>query len=265
MIENRTLKNFQMHWFLPMQGYTPTTYTPGPGVMLPAPPGDDINKVIKPVEISGLDDTFEAINMLTQIVERGTGATAIEKGEPEGGQQTLGEIQILVGKAMERSISMAKFYRMALEELAIKWDAMMHANAPAVITLYKQGRSGKTYMKKALKADWKSDEGYRPTIRSSSEQEQDSLKSIQKFTFLLQQFPQNAALRTIAQKRMLESVDLTPEELRMVEEGEKAAQEAAQQQAMPQAAEAGQQPQQQQSDPNLMQDINNSLQQLQAV
>ena len=73
MIENRTLKNFQMHWFLPGQNYTPQTYTPGPGVMLPAPPGDDINKVIKPVDIQGLDDTFQAISAITQIVERGSG------------------------------------------------------------------------------------------------------------------------------------------------------------------------------------------------
>src|SRR3990167_4069429 len=79
LIENRTLKNFQMHWFLPSQGYTSQTYTPGPGVMLPAPPGDDINKVIKPVEISGLDDTLTAIQSVIQLTERGSGATAIQK------------------------------------------------------------------------------------------------------------------------------------------------------------------------------------------
>ena len=77
LIENRSLKNFQMHWYSPNQNYQPTTYTPGPGAMLPAPPGDDISKVIKPVEISGLDDTLAAINAITMIVERGTGATAI--------------------------------------------------------------------------------------------------------------------------------------------------------------------------------------------
>ena len=233
MIENRTLKNFQMHWFLPGQNYTPQTYTPGPGVMLPAPPGDDINKVIKPVEISGLDDTMGAIEALTAIVERGTGATAIEKGTPEGGQQTLGEIQILVGKAMERTIGMAKFYRLANYELCVKWDALMHANSPKVIKLYKTSSSGKVYMKKVFKSDWKSDEGYRPIILSSSEREQETVKSIQKFTFLLQQFPNNSALRTIAQKRMLESVDLTPEELKQVEEAETEVEQVQQATAQP--------------------------------
>ena len=224
LIENRTLKNFQMHWFLPTQGYSPTTYTPGPGMMLPAPPGDDISKVIKPVEISGLDDTLEAISALTNIVERGTGATAIEKGQGEQGQQTLGEIQILVGKANERATGMAKFYRLSWYELAWKWDKMMHANKPKFLKLFKQGRSGKLYPKRVYAGDWVSETGYEPMVRSTSEQEVETTKSIQKFQFVMSQFPNNVALRKIAQKRELEMLDLTPEELKQVEEAEDQAQ-----------------------------------------
>jgi len=175
LVENRTLKNFQMHWFTPVEGYTAQTYTPGPGVMIPAPPGENINNVIKPVEVNGLDDTMEAINYLTQIVERGTGATALEKGESEVGAQTLGEVEILVGKAGERAVNMAKFYRLAWYETCVKWDAMMHANTPKLITLYKTARSGKVYKKKIFASDWKSSEGYRPIVTSTSEQEQESI------------------------------------------------------------------------------------------
>lgn len=268
LIENRTLKNFQMHWFLPGQNYTPQTYTPGPGVMLPAPPGDDINKVIKPVEISGLDDTMGAIAALTQIVERGTGATAIDKGEAEGGSQTLGEIQILVGKSMERAIGMAKMYRMAWYETSDKWYKMLEVNSPKVIELYKVGRSGKVYTKQAMAADWKSAEGYDPIITSSSEQEQESIKNIQKFMFLIQQFPNNLALRQIAQKRMLESVDLTPEELKQVENAEEEAQrqlEAQQQQAAQgqvQGAPQEQAPQGNGEEAQLLSDIDGLLQEV---
>ena len=220
MIENRTLKNFQMHWFTPVQGYQPQTYTPGPGMMLPAPPGDDINKVLKPVEINGLDETMEAINFLTTIIERGSGATAIEKGQGEQGTQTLGEIEVLVGKANERATGMAKFYRLAWYELAVKWNWMMHANAPKFIKLYKQSSNGKMYPKRVFTGDWKSSAGYEPMVRSSSEQEIETTKSLQKFQFVLSQFPNNPALRKIAQKRQLESLDLTPEELREIEEAE---------------------------------------------
>lgn len=232
MIENRTLKNFQMHWFSPSQNYTPQTYTPGPGMMLPAPPGDDINKVIRPVEISGLDDTFESINALTAIVERGTGATAIDKGVGEQSQQTLGEVKILVGKAQERATAMTKFYRMAWFELAEKWCKMMDANAPSVINLFKIGSDDKVYPKKVFKADWRSQAGYQPEVSSTSEQEANEVKTIQKWLFVKSQFPNNSALNAIAQKRQLELLDLTPDEMRQVEEAEKKLQEQAQQQQL---------------------------------
>lgn len=264
MLENRTLKNFQMHWFLPSEGYTPQTYTPGPGVMLPAPPGDDINKVIKPVEVNGLDDTMLAIQALTTIVERATGATAVDKGQSDLGAQTLGEVQILVGKSVERAVGMAKFYRMAWYELATKWCAMMHANAPKVLKLYKTSRTGKIYTKKIYASDWKSAEGYEPIVASSSEQEQDSIKTLQKFMFLLQQFPENLPLKKIAQKRMLESVNLSPDELKQIEsfgeeqqvQAQQPQQQQAPQQEMPQAP---QQPQPAPQDTGEIADLINQL------
>jgi membrane-associated HD superfamily phosphohydrolase len=194
---------------------------------------------------------------LTQIVERGTGATAIDKGEPEGGQQTLGEIQILVGKAGERATAMAKFYRASWYKLAVKWAALLEANPPKKIDLSKTGRSGRAYQKRVFRNDWKSESGYEPEVRSSSEQEQNEVKSIQKWQFILQQFPNNAALRQIAQKRELELVDLTPEELKQVEDDEKKQAEMAQAQAMAQG-----QPQPQQPNPQLAQQVQGMMAQL---
>lgn len=240
IIENRTLKNFQMHWFLPGGNYLPQTYTPGPGVMLPAPPGDDINKVIKPVEISGLDDTMEAIGWITAIVERGTGATAIEKGTPEKGTQTLGEVEILVGKAMERSVGIAKFYRLAYYELCMKWSQMLDANKPKIIKLYKAGRSGKMYTKKIFASDWESKDGYDAIIGSSSEQEQNEMKTIQKWQFVLKGHPNNRALKTISLKRELELLDLSPDELKQVEEDEEAQAQAAAVNPSPMDGQGGQ-------------------------
>jgi hypothetical protein len=221
LIENRTLKNFQMHWYSPSQGYTAQTYTPGPGMMLAAPPGDDINKVLKPVEISGLEDTLEAINIITQIGERASGATAIEKGQSDEGEQTLGEVNVLVGKAAERATSMTKFYRRSWYELAVKWNRMMHANAPRIMNLTKTGANGKVYPKRVFRDDWVSEIGYEPVVTSTSEQEQNDIQTVQKWMFVTQQFPNNPALRKISQKRQLKILDLSPEELKEVEEGEK--------------------------------------------
>lgn len=219
LIESRTLQNFGMHWYdATVQGYQPQTYEPGPGRMLPAP--GDPNKTIMPVVLNGLDETMNAINFLTQVIERGTGATAIEKGQPEEGVQTLGEIQILVGKAVERAKTMSKFYRNGAYDLAKKWDALMQNNSYKQFKLYKTGPDGKVYEKIVYDKDWKSTAGYEPTVASSSEQEADDTKSIQKWLFVQQQFPNNIALKKLAQKRELGLLDLTPQELKEVEEEE---------------------------------------------
>ena len=235
--ENRTLQNFQMHWYdATKQGYTPQTYEPGPGVMLPAP--GNPKETIMPVEINGLDETFTSIDYLIKMVERATGAVALEKGQSEGGAQTLGEIQILVGKAMERSVAMAKFYKNAWYETAVKWEALMQANPPKSTKLYKTGRSGKLYAKTVVPSDWKSEAGYRPVVSSSSEQEQEQIKILQKFNFVIQQNPNNAALKRIAQKRQLESLDLTADELKQIEDADQAAQDQSMMGPQPLGAQA---------------------------
>lgn len=241
LAENRTLKNFQMHWFdATKQGYIPQTYEPGPGRMLPAP--GNPRETIMPVEISGLDDTLQAIDFVIKMAERGSGATAIEKGQSESGAQTLGEIQVLVGKAGERTLAMQKFYRGSWYELAQKWSALMQANAPKMIELYKVAKDGNIYPKSVYPSDWTSKFGYDPIVTSSSEQEQNDIKTLQKFQFVVSQSPNNPALKKIAQKRQLQTLDLTSEEMRSVTEAEDKMQEQAQmmmaQQAQGQPAQA---------------------------
>lgn len=222
-VENRTLQNFQMHWFdSTKEGYQPQTYDPGPGRMLPAP--GNPSETIMPVQINGLDESFTAIDFLIKMVERGSGATAIEKGVSERSQITLGEVQLLVGKAMERVTSISKFYRGAWYELAVKWDALMHANAPKIIELTKANKAGVLFPKSAYPSDWKSTFGYEPVVSSSSEREEGTVKGIQKWQVIMGMFPNNPVIRKLAAKRSLELVDLTPQELKEVEEAEEEAQ-----------------------------------------
>lgn len=245
LAENRTLKNFQMHWYdATKEGYKPQTYEPGPGRMLPAP--GNPNETIMPVQVSGLEDTLTAIDFLIKIVERGSGATAIEKGVSEKKQITLGEVEMLVGKAMERTQAMAKFYRRGWYDFARKWLVMMENNVKGRKVLYKTDKEGKIWPKVVYPKDWISEKGYKPMVRSSSEQETETTKGIQRFQFLLSMFPNNPALRRIAQKRSLELVDLTPEELKEVEEAERQ-----QEQMMMQQIQAGQVAQQPQPQPML--------------
>lgn len=220
MIENRTLKNFQMHWYdSQVRNYQPQTFDPGPGRMLPAPgpPKDSI----RPVEISGLEDTLTQIDFLIKLIERGTSATAIEKGVSEKKQITLGEVEMLVGQASERTMSMAKFYRRSWKDLATKWYKILEANANKTETLYKTSAKGRVWPKEIKPSDWKSEKGYRITVKSSSEQEAEKTSGIQKLMVIKNQFPDNPALVKIIQRRTLELIDLTPDELREIEEYEK--------------------------------------------
>jgi hypothetical protein len=115
---------------------------------------------------------------------------------------------------------MQKFYRGSWEELAIKWSALMHANAPKMIELYKIGSDGNIYPKSVYPSDWVSKFGYDPIVSSTSEQEQSDIKNMQKFQYALSQSPQNSALRKIAQKRQLGMLDLTPQEMTEVQDAE---------------------------------------------
>ena len=220
MIENRTLKNFQMHWYdSTIEGYQPQIFEPGPGVLLPAPgkPKD----VLMPVEVSGLEDVLSQIDFLIKLVERGTSATAIEKGVSEKKQITLGEVEMLVGKAMERTQTMAKSYRRAWKEYAQKWIKLHEANDKGTRTLYKISAKGTIWPNKIRPSDWKSKAGYRADVRSTSEQEAEKISGIQKIMAVKSHFPDNQALQRILQRRVLEIIDLTPEEMREVEEEEK--------------------------------------------
>lgn len=219
LVENRTLRNFNMHWYdATVQGYQPQTYEPGQGRMLPAP--GDPNKTIMPVNVDGLDGTMDAIQFLIGIGERGAGVTAIDKGSSEKGTQTLGEVQILVGKAQERAISMTPFYRKSWYVTAAKWAKMMQANEWGSFDLYKTGASGKVYKKTVKDDDWKSKAGYEPKVSSSSEQEESTVKNIQKWLFIKSQSPNNKVLSKIAQKRQLNLVDVTPQEMQEIQDEE---------------------------------------------
>ena len=266
-IENRTLKNFNMTWVVPQDGYTPQTYEPGAGRQLPAPglrPGQSIRDVIMPVEVGSLEDALVMIDYITKMVERGTSATAIEKGVSERKSITLGEVQTLVRKAMEQTLAMAKFYRRSWYDLAWKWHALMAANSSKKQTLYKTSSSGKIWPKIVYPKDWKSKAGYRPIVRSTSEQEEEKTKGIQRFMFIKGMFPNNPALNRIIQQRSLELVDLTPAELREIEQDEKQVQKA-EAQAAEQAAVAQGPSGQPLQEPQTLQDVQSQIGQLESL
>lgn len=217
LLENRTLRNYGMTWYDATNPvFAPQTYEPKPFGQYPCP--GDPNKIIKTIEIPSIAGTVEEIIFIRSIIERATAATAIEKGVSEKRQITLGEVELLAGKSTERIVSMAKTYRKVWKQFAEKWLAILEANVSAtkLIKLYKESYTGKVYEKEIKASDWKSKAGYKVKVLSTSEQETEKVTALQKWIALRNQFPNNLSLQKIAQRRILENMGLTPDELKEV-------------------------------------------------
>ena len=128
-----------------------------------------------------------------------------------------------VGKAVERIKGTAKFYRRARKDFAYKWWKIIDANVAdsETITLFKKSYKGNTFPKEVRASDWKSEMGYKIRISSSSEQDAETTSKLQRMIALKAQFPDNLPLQRIIQKRMIEIVDLTPDEMKEVSDFEK--------------------------------------------
>lgn len=221
LLENRTLRNFGMHWFdATIPDYEPPTVTPEQGKMIPSP--GDPRRAIQQVDIPQLQGTIPEMDFITNIIERASAATAIQKGVSERQDITLGEVKILAGKAASRINSMAKFYRKSWKKLAEKWYKILEANEiEGKKTLYKTSSKGKVWPKEITKDDWKSKAGYEVKVASANEAEADELNAVKKLMAVQQQYPENKALREILQRKMLEATNLSGEEIRRVIEEEK--------------------------------------------
>ncbi len=229
MLENRTYRNLGMMWYLPVSGFDPQTFEPEPFGMYPAPLIESggryltVTEVVQQMQIPALEDNLVSIDFLIKLVERATAATAIEKGVGEKKQITLGEVEQLAAKSAERIISMAKFYRRAWKEFAWKWRMIREENASdkTPLKLYKKTYRGNYFEKVVYKKDWYSKAGYKERVMSSSEQETEKAGGLNKLVMIKNQFPDNIAIQKLARKRMLEILDLTPDEMKEIEEGEK--------------------------------------------
>ena len=228
MLENREYRNLGMMWYLPVSGFDPQTFEPEPFGMYPAPLIESggryltVEQVIKQMDIPALEDNLISIDFLIKIVERATSATAIEKGVSEKKQITLGEVEQLAAKSAERIVSMAKFYRRAWKEFAWKWRAIREANTSdkTPLKLYKKGYRGNYFEKTVYKKDWYAKEGYKERVLSSSEQEAEKISGLRKLIALKNQYPADIVIQKIVKRRMLETFDLSPDELREIKDAE---------------------------------------------
>jgi len=217
LVENRTLRNFGMHYFdssLKAEGFIPSTFNPVPWGWYPVPgkPSD----VLQKVDIPDLSESLDEMTYVTQMIEKATGATATQQGVQTERQVTLGEVQLAQGEAKARTQGMSKFYTNAWKQRATKFLKLIEAASDRLdaVKIYKEGKNTDNVFEREISPkDWMTKAGYRVKVWSQDEKKANDTDSLTKLNAVMMNMADNPKLREVYQRKLLEFADLTPDEI----------------------------------------------------
>ena len=257
LVENRTLRNYGMHYYdttAAGDGFTPNTFNPVPWGWYGVP--GKPSEIMQKVDIPDLSESLDELQFIITMAEKATGATATQQGVQTDRQVTLGEVQLALGEAKERVKGMSKFYTPAWKRRGKIFLKLIEAGADKLdaIKIYKEGRNTSDIFEREISPkDWMTKLGYRVKIWSQDEKDANDSETLQKVTAAVTMMPGNLKLLEIQQRKLLEFADLTPDEINAVMEQEQQKidamiqqqqqqNEMMQQQAQPQVQPQAQQP-----------------------
>ena len=222
LVENRTLRNFGMHYYdSTIEGFKPQTFNPVPwgwyGV--PGKPSD----VLQKVDIPDLSESLDEMNFLLEMSEKATGATPTQQGVQTERQVTLGEVQLALGEAKERIKGMSKFYTPAWQERGRMFLKLIEAGKDKIdaVKIYKKGRNTNDIYGREIKpADWMTEQGYQTKVWSQDEKDAQDSETLQKLNAAKMFMPNNFKLDEIYKRKLLEFADLDPENINDIMEFE---------------------------------------------
>src|SRR3990167_1212472 len=217
LVENRTLRNFGMHYYdssLKAEGFIPSTFNPVPWGWYPVPgkPSD----VLQKVDIPDLSESLDEMQYVVQMTEKATGATSTQQGIETKAQTTLGEVQLAQGEAKARTQGMSKFYTNVWKQRATKFLKLIEAAHDQLdaVKIYKEGRNtDDIYEREISPTDWMTKAGYRVKVWSQDEKKANDTDSLTKLNAVMLNMPDNPKLREVYQRKLLEFADLKPEEI----------------------------------------------------
>jgi len=228
LVENRTLRNFGMHYYdSTIEGFAPSSYNPVPWGWYGMP--GDPNKIIKKVDIPELSESLDEMQFVIGMTEKATGATATQQGNIQERSVTLGEVQLALGEAKERVKGMSKFYTPAWKRRGRMFLKLIEAGADKLdaVKIYKKGRNTSQLFERTIAPkDWMTKSGYQTRVWSQEEKDANDSNMLQKLNATMTLIPGNDKLLEIYQRKLLEFSDLTPEEINDVMETERAKREA---------------------------------------
>ena len=222
LVENRTLRNYNMHYYDSTNAeFVPQTYDPVPWGWYPVP--GNPNELITTVEVPDLSESIDEIDYIIKLAEKAVATTSAQTGSVEGKQVTLGEVQLALANAQERARSISLFYTESWKDFGMKYIKMLEASGDDIdpVTITKSGRLGKKmYQKEISPKSWHAKSGYKVEVKMLGEKLNEDVDTIQKLNATRESMPNNAPLKKIYNKKLLEFAGLSTEEIQQVMEFE---------------------------------------------
>lgn len=222
LVENRTLRNFNMHYYDATAGgadsqFTPQSYQPTPWGWygLPGKPSD----VLMKAEVADLSDSLDEMNFILNMVERASGATSTQQGVQTPRQITLGEIQLALSEAKQMTQAMSKFYTPSWKSRAHKFVKMVEAAGDRLdaVKIYRKGKNNDDIYARTIEPkDWVTKTGYQVKVWSQDEKQNRDVDKLQRINAVAQSMPDNPKMQEIYKKKLLEFADLSPDEVNEV-------------------------------------------------
>lgn len=223
LVENRTLRNFGMHYYdATFEGFRPNSFNPTPWGWYPLPgkPQDIVQKV----DIPDLSESLDEMTFLITMAEKASGATATQQGVTESRQITFGEIELALVEAKKRVKGMSKFYTPAWKQRGKIFLRLIEAAGDKLdaVKIYKSGRnSTDIYQREVDPNKMMTKSGYQIKIWSQEEKDVRDTNALQKINAAINVMPDNPKLREVYQRKVLEFAGLSPDEINEIAQAQK--------------------------------------------
>ncbi len=215
LVENRTLRSFGMNYYdTTIEGFQPPNIDPEPWgwVGVPGKPSD----VFQKVDIPDLSESLDEMQFVIDMNDRASGATATQQGVETARQVTLGEVQLALNEAKERSKGITKFYTLAWKKRGEKFLKLIEAAPDKLdaVKIYKQGRNTNNIYSREIKPkDWMTKTGYAVRVWSKDDKKNQDTQQLEKISAVSRLIPGNPKLTEVLQRKALEFADLKPDEI----------------------------------------------------
>jgi hypothetical protein len=223
LVENRTLRNFNMHYYDSSNpSFVPQTFQPISWGWYPVPGKPD--DVIKDVQVPDLSESLDEIQYVISVAEKAVAASGTQTGEVAPSQVTLGEVQLAVTNAQERTKSMGLFYTDDWKNFGTKYTKMLKAKSKdlATVEVSKKGRqTDNIYTREISPKDWLTKSGYNVEVKVKEDKDAEDTATLQKLNVAMTVMPTNVPLNRIYKEKLLNFSNLTTDEQKEVMDFEK--------------------------------------------